>query len=140
MTMRNLVAPALLATLLFAAPASAEIQLAVNGDFETGDFTGWKVFDGSNSPNGGVISISNDTPFGSTYSGLLESNLGSPSNPTLKQERVGAGIVKNNQDVTISFDAKGQATAGGVQFVEFFTETEFGGASSSNFLIHHRRF
>ena len=59
MTMRNLVAPAVLATLLFAAPASAEIQLAVNGDFETGDFTGWETFN-----NGGTISISSDTPFG----------------------------------------------------------------------------
>jgi hypothetical protein len=94
----------------------SQTELAVNGDFETGDDTGWLLFQ-----NGGTVSIDNTIANGGTWSGKLET--GGPSNPAFKQEAIGAGSVAAGDDVTISFDHIGTIVPpGGVFNVLLFGE------------------
>ena len=115
MIMRNLVAPAVLATLLFAAPASAaQVELAVNGDFETGGTTDWLYFPSGDSSFAAINSPASDV-YADDYSGKLE-NLASGSAALIKQANIGIGVVQPNSLVNISFWAKGSGEAGGVHF------------------------
>ena len=91
-------------------------NLATNGDFETGDETGWILFQ-----NGGTAALDNTTSNGGTWSGKLATN--GPSNPAFKQERIGAGVVAAGNTVTITFDHKGAVGGeGGVFNVLLFGE------------------
>ena len=118
---------------LFAGVAQATVQnVVVNGDFETGDLTGWLGF-----PNGGTVSVANVNstlgPAGS-YSGLMSADFsgGGTSFPILKVERLGEGFLTNGGEVTVSFDAFSDLQTqninngpfdGNVVFIaEFFTE------------------
>ncbi|WP_242120020.1 carbohydrate binding domain-containing protein [Aestuariivivens sediminicola] len=97
-------------------------NLAANGDFETGDDTGWLLFQ-----NGGTAVIDNSLSNGGSWSGKIETN--GPSNPAFKQEAIGAGTVAAGNTVTVTFDHIGStAGEGGVFNVLLFGEGA-GGAS-----------
>lgn len=83
-------------------PATGDI--AANGGFETGDFTGWAVY-----KNGGFIEVDNTQSKTGTWSAKV---VASPAglNPTLKQERKAAGNIKVGDRVKITFDYKGALT------------------------------
>jgi hypothetical protein len=113
---------------LFAGAAQAAItELAVNGDFGTGDNTGWTEF-----LNGGTINYNaagNPDPGGNSVAS------GGPFNPVLKQANVGAGLLTPGQAVTVSFDWKGTNAIGGVVDVVLFSELSAGGVSQTDFLL-----
>lgn len=124
--MRNV---ALAAALTLASTgASAQIELAENGGFETGDFTGWEQF-----LNGGTQTITTFNPSTGTFAVNLTAE-GGPFNTLIKNANLGVGIVNPGDEITISFDARGSTTDGGVAFAEFFTELEGGGTSSAEIL------
>jgi uncharacterized protein (TIGR03382 family) len=108
-----------------ASMAFGQIELTTNGNFETGDTSGWSSFPSGQSS----FAVSSDA-FAGNFSGRLE-NLASGSAALIKQANLGIGIVTPSQQVTISFWAKGSGAAGGVQFAEFFSEIDGGGVSSS---------
>jgi hypothetical protein len=97
-------------------------NLVTNGDFETGDATGWMLFQ-----NGGSASLDNTTNNGGTWSGKLAT--GGPSNPAFKQERIGAGVVKAGDVVRIRFDHKGSVVQPGAVFNVLLFGEGAGGAS-----------
>ncbi|GAB2774085.1 carbohydrate binding domain-containing protein [Salinimicrobium soli] len=83
-----------------------------NGDFETGDETGWLFFD-TETTNGGTAGISNaeNNTAGGTYSARVQS--GTQNNPGIKQERFGVGTIQPNQQLTVQFDSKIESLADG---------------------------
>ncbi|HRJ30137.1 MAG TPA: carbohydrate binding domain-containing protein [Cyclobacteriaceae bacterium] len=97
-------------------------NLVTNGDFETGDATGWNLFQ-----NGGSATLDNTTNNGGTWSGKLAT--GGPSNPAFKQERIGAGVVKAGDVVRIRFDHKGSVVQPGAVFNVLLFGEGSGGAS-----------
>ena len=142
MTKSLSMATAVIATLLFAAPASAAgtIELTTNGGFETGDYTGWQQFGTSGNPTAPGIPGPSDQQSivspGSTgnFAALIDNNLGF-GNSLIKQANIGIGQVSPGQKIYIQFDARGTfATPGGVAFAEFFTELAGGGTSAAEIL------
>jgi hypothetical protein len=97
-------------------------NLATNGDFETGDATGWALFQ-----NGGTAALDNTINNGGSWSGKLAT--GGPSNPAFKQERIGAGTVQAGDVVRISFDHKGAIVQPGAVFNVLLFGEGAGGAS-----------
>ncbi len=109
-------------------PASAPgVDLATNGNFETGDFTCWEQF-----PNGGTISLS-DPQNGSLFSGNLDAS-GMAVGVTLKQANLGAGELTAGQTVRVTFDWKGSDAIGGVVDVRLFSELTGGGVSQEDII------
>ena len=104
-------------------------ELAVNGDFETGDFTGWQVF-----LNSGTQSISSDTPDASSSSAALSGNtaVGLAGTTEIKQANLEAGALALGDVLNIQFDVKGTFGPGGQLNVLSFTEFGGGGANLSN--------
>ena len=91
-------------------------NFAINGDFETGDDTGWSVFQ-----NGGSATFDNTISNGGSWSGKLATN--GPSNPAFKQERIGAGTIMAGNTITVAFDHLGAIGGeGGVFNVILFVE------------------
>jgi hypothetical protein len=85
-------------------------NLASNGDFETGDGTaGWLFFD-----NGGTAEVDNSISNGGSTSAKIATN--GPSNPGIKQERIGIGTVQAGDVVQIQFDHIGSVTEPGAVF------------------------
>ena len=83
-----------------------------NGDFETGDETGWLFFD-TETTNGGSAGISDteNNTTGGTYSARVQS--GTQNNPGIKQERFGVGSIQANQQLTVQFDSKTESLVDG---------------------------
>jgi hypothetical protein len=108
---------------------SGGTELAVNGDFETGDLTGWTDF-----ANGGVIAVVSPGANGSSFAGSLDTT-GIPTGVTLKQANLGAGSLTPGQQVTVSFDWKGSAAIGGVVNAVLFSELSGGGVSQTDTLL-----
>ena len=98
----------------------------VNGDFETGDLTGWDVF-----PNGGTITPDNTQSNGGSWSVHVVAGTG--NNPVLKQSFLFPGAVAPGDTVNVSFDMKGTAADGGVIFPELISEGA-GGAATGQLL------
>jgi hypothetical protein len=115
---------------LFAASAqAATVELTTNGGFETGTFSGWAQF-----PNAsGTQTIVTTNPSSGTYAAFLDP-VTKPGDNLIKQANVGIGLVNPGDVVTISFDYRGTASAGGVIFAEFFSELSGGGTSAAEIL------
>ena len=95
--------------LYFYKPGAGGGNLAANGDFETGDDTGWLLFQ-----NGGTAALDNSINNGGSWSGRLAT--GGPSNPAFKQERIGAGTVSAGDVVQVQFDHIGSVVQPGAVF------------------------
>jgi len=108
---------------------SSAIELTTNGDFETGDYTGWTQF-----PTGvGQQTITNVNPFEGTFAASID-NAVAPSNSLIKQANIGIGTVTPGQTIEISFAARGSLGVGAVAFAEFFSELDGGGTSKNEIL------
>ena len=103
-------------------------ELAVNGDFELGNLTGWETFD-----NGGTISVVGPGAGGSNFAGNV--NVTVPGNPTLKQANLAAGSLAPGQQVTVTFDWRGTDANGGVVDVVLFSELDGGGVSATEQIL-----
>ena len=110
-----------------AAASAATVNVAVNGGFETGDFSGWTQFPSGTQTVGGFAPTE-----GAFAAELLNNNPGSAS--LIKNANIGIGVVTPVAPVTISFDARGATNAGGVAFAEFFSELSGGGVSATEIL------
>ena len=98
------------------------LDIAVNGGFETGDFTGWTQFPGSLGAAGQTIVSPGN---GSTFAADL--NEPNPAANIIKQANLRPGEWTVGQAIDITFDYKGSAGAGGVLFAELFMELSGGG-------------
>jgi len=97
-------------------------EIAVNGGFETGDFSGWAVY-----KNGGAIDAITTEPSSGTYSAKLFASAATGLNPTLKQERKAAGTLAVGDKVKITFDYKGALTGeSGMYSIQSFVEAAEG--------------
>jgi hypothetical protein len=116
-------------TLFAGAAQAAIVELAPNGNLETGDFSGgnWVLF-----PNGGTIDIVSPGS-ASTYGAQL-SAIGQPIGVTLKMANVGAGQLVPGQAFTVNFDWKGNNAVGGVLDIRVFSELSGGGVSKTDIL------
>ena len=112
---------------LFAGSASA-VELAVNGGFETGDFTGWSQFESFP----GNQTITSDAASGN-WAGLI-TNMQPASNSLFKQANLGGNLAAG-LEIKISFDAKGSFAGGGVAFAEVFSEKAGGGTNPPPLLV-----
>jgi len=113
-----------------ASVASAQIELAnSNRGFEDGTYSGWAQFPTAAGQQTIVAPGNGPSSFAARIN-----NVTGPGNSLFKMANVGIGIVTPGQTVTIKFDARGSATAGGVSFAEFFTEIAGGGTSSNAIL------
>ena len=120
---------AAMAITLFAGTAQAAyVDIAVNGDFETGDFTGWATFPGSLGAGGQTIVAGNP----GSAANLNEPN---PAANIIKQANLLPGTWLGGEAIDIQFDLKGSAGAGGVFFVEFFNELDGGGVGPGSGIL-----
>ena len=130
------------ALLLCTGTAQAVVtELAVNGDFETGDLTGWTIFDNTNASNGGVISVTSPGSAGA-FAGNTNGNsdpsgpgTAGPNNPAMKQANVGIGLLTPGQAVTVSFDWKVTESSFGNVFAALQSEQAGGGASQTDIIL-----
>jgi len=102
-------------------------ELAVNGNFETGDFTGWTQFESATGNQTVNPSIAGDTSSEGSFHAQIN-NTTTETNSLFKQERVGLGTVAPGIAWTVTFDARGNLDSanGAVAFAEFFCETNGG--------------
>lgn len=117
-------------------PPPAGGELVVNGDFETGNTNGWTSFA---TDNNGTFTVTNAQAKTGTYSGLLVAEVpvggGPASFPVVKNANIGIGTITPGASVTVTFDLYGSvAGAGGVVFVELFSELSGGGTSKAEIL------
>jgi hypothetical protein len=104
---------------------AAFTELAVNGNFETGDFTGWELF-----PQSGTNVIAAGK--GSTYSG--NSTLpGGPADNLIKQSNRAAGVIQPGDAIKISFDVRGSLGISAITQAILFNEFSGGGATPQFF-------
>jgi hypothetical protein len=117
----------LLAMLLFSGLSLVAQEIAgPNFGFEAGDASEWQY-----SPTASGSLVIDD--FGQSqgiYSAELFNNFPS-SGAVLKKANLGIGVVNPGDEITITFDARGFGSNGGVAFAEFLSELDGGGTSSS---------
>jgi hypothetical protein len=111
-------------------------ELTINGDFETGDTSGWTSFA---TQNNGSFAATMDQAKGGSWSGNLVAHVamaGDPiSFPLVKQANLGGGIIQPNSALEISLDVFGSLTgSGGVLFAEVISEQSGGGTSKTEIL------
>jgi beta-glucanase (GH16 family) len=100
-------------------------EIAVNGGFETGDFTGWTQFEATPGDQTVNTGMAGDTSSEGTFH-LEINNTALNANSLIKQERVGLGTVTPGIAWTVTFDARGSFGVGGVAFAQVFSETAAG--------------
>ena len=104
-------------------------NLAVNGDFETGDFSCVQQF-----LNGGTQSITTTNPQAGTFAANIVVTV--PDTDTvIKFANLTPGDFTAGETIHISFDMRGSVEPGGVVFAEFFSEIAGGGTSSAEILF-----
>ncbi len=119
------------AALAFASATASAQVISVNGDFETGDLTGWTDFPTAES----IGAVTGDANNGSFAGEFFNINTGTgPSGYVVKQANIGMGLVSPGDPIEISFAAKGDFLVGGVGIVEFFSEVDGGGTSAGEIL------
>ena len=123
-----LIASAMALLALTGVSQAAIVDIAVNGDFETGDFTGWAQFPGSLGAGGQTIVAGNP----GSAARLVEPN---PAANIIKQANLLPGTWAGGESIDIQFDMKGSASAGGVFFVEFFNELDGGGVGPGSGIL-----
>jgi len=122
---RTKLAVAMALSLSAGAAQATVVQMAVNGDFEAGDFSGWDVFPQSGT---NVMAAGN----GSTYSG--NSTLpGGPADNLIKQSNRLAGVIQTGDAITIAFDVRGSLGVSAVTQAILFNEWSGGGATPQFF-------
>jgi len=125
------------AMLMGAGTAQAVVtELAVNGDFETGDLTGWTYYDSTNASNGGLITVTSpgsSSDFAGNTNALNPDYGSGGQNPAMKQANLGIGLLTPFQEVTVSFDYRADAVD--VKYAALFSEKAGGGASSTAVLL-----
>lgn len=104
-------------------------EIALNGGFETGDFSGWTQFESSP----GQQSISNINPSLGTFAVEIFNEV-QASNSFIRNTNVGAGIITAGFPVTVSFDARGRYGIGGVAFAVLYSDIAGGGVSNTEIL------
>jgi len=123
MTLRKNTLGVLAATLVLSlAGAASAANILVNGDFETGDLTGWEV--AGVSPNSNVTADGTDN--GPSEPGMYNAYMENfaPALGLLLKQVTPVGSAGEG-DVYYSFDLKlDQADVGGVLFAEIFAEQE----------------
>lgn len=106
------------------------VNVAVNGDFELGDFTGWQQF-----PVGGTTqTITSSNPSEGTFAANVDNSGAGAGNSIIKQANLLAGTINPGDDISVSFDMRGTTDIGGLVFAEFFSEISGGGSSKNEFL------
>jgi hypothetical protein len=100
-------------------------EIAVNGGFESGDFTGWTQFEATSGDQTVNTGMAGDTSSEGTFH-LEIDNTAAGTNSLIKQERVGFGTVTPGIPWTVTFDARGSFGPGGVAFAQVFSETAGG--------------
>lgn len=131
--MKNVLPKTLASVALLACTGAAQAayqDIAVNGGFESGDFTGWATFPGPDGAASQTI-VSEGASEGSFAARLTEVNA-APN--IIKQANLLPGAWTPGQQIDISFDIRGTAAAGGVFFAEVFTEIEGEGVSGAEIL------
>jgi hypothetical protein len=124
--LKNILAKTMLSAAILATATTAQavvVNIADNGGFETGDFSGWAQYPS----NGTTQTITTTNPSVGTYAGNLNIAVGAGGvNNVLKQERVldGTGLLSEGDIISYSFDVRGSAADGGVLFLENFCETD----------------
>ena len=103
-------------------------ELAVNGDFELGDVSGWEYFPTAMS----TFNVSADANTGTFGGELFNPSEGAAA--LVRQPLRGAGLINVGDTINVSFAAKGELGVGGVIFAEFFTELPGGGVTTSQLL------
>lgn len=109
-------------------PPTASTELSVNGDFETGDLTGWQEFPSAPGQINVVPAAS-----GMGFELTIE-NRAAPSASLVKNNNLGAGVLVPGEAINIAFDLRGTTAIGGVVFAELFSEVAGGGISRSELL------
>lgn len=125
---KGLLFSALALLLCFGVAYAANVDLAVNGGFETGDFTGWAQFP-SGPDQQTIITPGSE----GDYAACVENSV-IASASVLKNNNLAAGLLPAGVTVTITFDARGAGAVGGVAFAELFSEIDGGGVSKSELL------
>ena len=121
MQISNRLILSIIAVLAMVGVASAQ-NVLVNGDFETGDLTGWEVAGGNAAANVFVQSPDNGPTLPGTHNAYLE-NFGEAIGLNLKQSTPVGSAAEG--EVTYSFDLKlDSANIGGVVFVQMFAEQD----------------
>ena len=119
------------------ASQAAVMDIAVNGGFETGAFNdgspnaSWQQF-----PNGGIQTITSVNPSSGTYAANLNVPVRESGDPAvdnlIKNANLGAGLLTPGASITVTWDMRGSLSgAGGVVFVELFSELSGGGTSKA---------
>ena len=119
------------ALLLSTGAAQAALQdIAINGGFETGTFAGW-----TEEPNGGtqtIVSPGNGSTFAYESVVPIRTQQDPAVDNLLKNANLQAGNLTGGAPITITWDMRGSLTgAGGVVFIELFSELSGGGTSKS---------
>ena len=105
-------------------------EIAENGGFESGTLDGWAVY----TNNGSIIADNTDSN-GGTWSATIVATPTGP-NPTLKQERKGAGTISIGDIVQVSFDYKGSLSGdSGVYSIQSFVEATNGANQVVDFSV-----
>lgn len=107
---------------------ASAVDVAVNGGFETGDFTGWTEF---LSPDASIVSAD---PFEGQFNAKIDNQNDAGVAALLKGANFGAGVAQPNTPVEVRFWARGSAGPGGVHFAELFSELDGGGVSKTEIL------
>lgn len=123
----TLSAIAAVAALTAGAASAADMDVVVNGGFETGDFTNWTDFISLDA------TIENTDPFAGSFNAKID-NTTEASAGLLKGTNFGAGTLTGGANAEVRFWARGSAGVAGVHFAELFSEISGGGTSKSEIL------